>query len=293
MQEFITDMRLANYSPVTITDRVELLERFRRTLADGDLLAATSGDLRAFQASMVHLAPASIDIYSRHLRAFYTWACGRRLIRDNPADKLVIPRLHRGRPHPTSADDMRIIFTCTTGPLRLAYMLAAFTGLRRGEICRMERAHLDLDRPALASALILGKGRKERVVPLLRPVVTELLNYGLPRAGNVLRRNGKPYLPDALSIDSSKHLTGLGVSTTLHSLRHAFATNAARLTKDPLFIRDLCGHQSVATTEVYMASDMDDAHLRLAGLATLAEDIAPAVERRPEIRIVGESGVSS
>lgn len=56
-------------------------------------------------------------------------------------------------------------------------------------------------------------------------------------------------------------------------VRHYFATYAARITKDPLFVRDLLGHASVATTEIYMASDMEGAHARLAGLTAQAERV--------------------
>lgn len=61
-----------------------------------------------------------------------------------------------------------------------------------------------------------------------------------------------------------------GQSRTLHSMRAAFATLAFAATRDPLFVRDLLGHESVATTEVYTLSSLADAHERLAGLSAQA-----------------------
>jgi len=268
MRQYVTEMRVANYSPVTIADRVELLGRLARFI-DKPLLDATPDDLAAFQAQFVHLAPATINIYSRHVKAFYDWAVKRGHLSVSPAAELVIPRVNKGRPHPTTPEDLQTVFACTQrGPLRTAYVLAAFAGLRRAEICGLHRRDLDLAPPA-PTALVHGKGRKERIVPLLPPVIGELGSGA--RGWLVAHPDGRPYIPDRLSTESGRHLQRIGVATTLHSMRHAFATYAARMTKDPLFVRDLLGHESVATTEIYMDSDMEAAHARLSGVAAQAE----------------------
>lgn len=269
LHQYATDMQIAKNSPITIKARMDVLRRLAGHL-DKPLLDATGDDLRRFQAEFAHLAPASVNIYSRHVKAFYDWATRRRLVAYNPCEEMTIPRVPKGRPHPTTVDELRIVFACTTGVLRLVYTLAAFVGLRRGEICRLQRHDLELASGS-PTALVHGKGGKERVVPLLAPVVAELYEYGLPRAGWVVKRDGRPYAPEQLSIDSHNHLRSLRLSTTLHSMRGTFATAAAQATHDPLFVRDLLGHESVATTEIYMASTMADAHARLASLAEVAE----------------------
>ncbi len=285
MDAFIREMRIAGYSPVTIKDRVELIRRFEKFI-DKPLTDATAEDIARFQDRAAKLAPASANIYARHLKAFYKWTHRQGLTGDL-AEDVIVPRVPRGRPHPTSSDDLAVIFACTTGALRLAYVLAAFAGLRRGEICRLQRQHLDLQGP-LATILVMGKGGHERTVPLLKPVVDELHDYGLPRAGYVLKRRGEPYKPADLSIDSLRHLQELRVETTLHSMRHAFATSAARATRDPLFVRDLLGHQSVQTTEIYMDATANDGHLRLAGVTAFAESLLPRKPERPTLRTVNE-----
>jgi integrase len=186
----------------------------------------------------------------------------------------------KGRPHPTRLDDLRRIFACARGVLRVAFVLAAFAGLRRGEICRLQVTDLELS-GSLSTALVHGKGAKERTVPLLRPVVEELQAYGLPRAGWLVRgARGGAMNPDRLSEAASRFFRDIGVATTLHSLRHAFATHAVRTTHDLLMVRDLLGHCSVASTEIYAASDVEHLHLKLAGLSTLADDLR-GVEVRP------------
>jgi integrase/recombinase XerC len=284
MRQFELEMRIAKLSPVTIDHRLAAVCRLRDWLPtqDSSLLDATPDDLRAYQARFVHLAPATIDIYSRHIKAFYDWAETRGFLDGpNPASGLIMPRLTRGRPHPTTIDDLRVVFACTTGPLRTAYVLAAFAGLRRGEICRLHRRDIDL--AGTPTALIHGKGGKERVVPLLPPVVGEIQEAGLARGWVIHRGDGRPYDPERLSIESTTHLHGLGLQTTLHSMRHTFATHAARVTKDPLFVRDLMGHESVATTEIYMDSDLEGAHEKLAGYSAAINEVLG----RPALRVVG------
>lgn len=270
--QYADEMRVRQYSPVTIRDRLAVLERLAR-FAKKPPTVCTGDDVRAFQSTFAHLSPATVNVYTRHLKAFYDWAARRRLIPENPFLDIIVPRVPKGRPHPTAIEDLRLIFSCTRGALRIAYVLASFAGLRRGEICRLQRGDMDLSVPAVASALIHGKGRKEREVPLLPPVVYELHEYGLPRVGWVVLRDGRRYEPERLSVDSHYHLRGLGVQTTLHSMRGAFATGAAQVTRDPLFVRDLLGHDSVLTTELYMGTSMNDAHSRLSGLTTAAEGI--------------------
>lgn len=263
--EFVTQMRIAKRSEVTIAKRLELLRRLGKFLGDTPILDASTEQLFAFQATYAHLAPASVNVYTRHVRALYSWAHARGMIDRDPSAQLVVPHVRKGQPHPTRPEDLRVILTCTTGPLRTAYVLAAFAGLRCGEITRIEGQDVDLDGPA-PSALVHAKGGKERTVPLLAPVVHEL--RGLPRRGWMLTLpSGRPYTPNRLSVESHKQLHELGLETTLHSMRGFFATEAARITRDPLLVRDLLGHESVATTEIYMQTSLTDAHGRLAQLA--------------------------
>jgi integrase len=263
--------RTRKLSPDTVQKRVEVVRRLAAFLGGTDLYRATPDDLAAFQGTFAHLASASIDIYSRHVASFYRWALAYGHIDKDPTGRMVDVKVRRGLPHPTSADDLRIIFACTKRPLRTCYVLAAFGGLRCGEITRLRWEDVDLRR---GTAYIHGKGGKDRITPLLASVVDELERVGLaPRGPVVVRASGRPFSPNALSIASTKHLAELHVSTTLHSLRHAFATEAYRTTKDILLVRDLIGHTSVATTQIYTASSLDGASERLSSLSTAAADI--------------------
>jgi integrase len=265
-------MRLRSLSPITITDRLELVHRLAAFLAPDGLLTAGTAELAAFQRQFSHCAPATLDVYVRHVQAFYRWAIGRELLADDPSLSMIRPKVRRGRPHPISLDDLRVVLACTVGALRTAYVLAAFAGLRRGEICRLRREDLDLATP-VPVAHVDGKGGKLRVVPLLPPVVTELERAGLPRRGWIVTYKGGQYPVEQMSVDSHRHLHGLGLDTTMHSMRHLFATQAYRSTRDLLMLAELLGHSSVATTQIYAEPDMEAAHDRLAAVSELASDL--------------------
>lgn len=268
MQIFIRYMRTVKLSNATIRTRIELLARLQTFLGDVKLADATAQDLRGFQETFGHLAPASVHVYTRHLRAFYLWARRNGYIEIDPAVDLELPRLRKTRPHPTTFDDLKLIFACAQGRLRTAYLLATFAGLRCGEICAMHSDDLYLETPP--TALIHGKGGKERIMPLLPSVVSEI---GYRRGWVIQTADGRQVRPDLLSADSTRFLHQLGTPTTLHSMRAAFATNAARLTHDPLLVRDLLGHESVKTTEIYMESSLIGAHERLIGFGELADSV--------------------
>lgn len=270
VREYEREMRIANLADPTITARLAVLRRLATHLDDPTLLSATAAQLRGYQARFELLAPASANIYTRHIQAYYRWCLRRELLTADPSAALIVPRVRPGRPHPTLDDDVRLLFCATRGVLRIAYLLAAFMGLRCAEICQLQRHDLLIDDQAGALAHVFGKGGKWRTVPMIPAVIAELREYGLPRAGHVLLHNGRAVRSGRLSNLSTVHMQALGIESTLHGLRHYFLTHAARLTHDPLFVRDLAGHASVATTEIYMENTMALAHQRLAGMNDLA-----------------------
>jgi integrase len=256
------DMRLRELSPRTIGDRLAVIDRLARWLDPVPLLDAGRVRLLDYERGFGHLAPASRDLYVRHIQSFYGWALEGGLIDVDPSTVLIRPRMQRGRPHPTSVDELRVIFACTPrGALRTAYTLAAFAGLRREEICRLRREDLHLS-GAVSTADVHGKGGRPRTVPLLEPVVDELA-VGLPRSGWLLTRHGDAYVPGQLSVESYHHLRRIGVPTTLHSMRHAFATTTYRSTRDAVLVQRLLGHANLTTTQIYVEPDLDDVHSRL------------------------------
>ncbi len=137
-------------------------------------------------------------------------------------------------------------------------------GLRIGEALGLDRAALGAEPAALRSLRVLGKGGREREVPVL-PAVAEALAayieacpYRLSHEGPLFRgvRGGR--LDSSVVRKRVRNLrVGLGLpeSATPHALRHSFATHLLAAGADLRVIQELLGHASLSTTQGYTAVD--------------------------------------
>ena len=196
--------------------------------------------------------PATRSSVRASLRSFYKWAHGEGLRADDPTTRTRPVKL----PDRTIKEAPMEAIEAALGraePLdRLAIGLAAFGGLRRAEIARLHAGDIDLDRGMLT---VLGKGSKTRFVPIhprLRPGLVDAVERGgyvFPEGGDGMKgveRMGKRL---------SRLLPG---KWTAHSLRHAFASNVYRSSKDIRAVQQLLGHSSISTTEIYTRISEDD-----------------------------------
>ena len=186
MAAFERHMQTAHYSPITVRDRLEFVARLAAFLPHG-LLAAAPADLERFQQSFSHLSRASVDVYSRHVLALYRWLLDTDRLATDPTRRMVKVKPRKGLPHPITERDLQVVLACAPAALRLAYMLAAFAGLRAGEITRLRSENLSLT-GAQPTAFIQGKGGRERIVLMLSPVVHELQTLDLPGRWVIVRR---------------------------------------------------------------------------------------------------------
>ena len=136
-------------------------------------------------------------------------------------------------------------------------------GLRLGEALTLKRA--DLTSARSGRIVVTGKGRKQRVVPVLPVVASALADYAeaLPYRGDPLFRGarGGPLNPRLVQglLQRLRLLLGLPSSATPHALRHSFATHLLAAGGDLRAIQELLGHASLSTTQRY--TDVDTAGL--------------------------------
>ena len=114
--------------------------------------------------------------------------------------------------------------------------------------------------------VVMGKGRKQRMVPVL-PQVTQLVAdyialcpYDLPANGPLfVGAKGGPLSPRIiqLAMQNLRGALGLPSSATPHALRHSFATHLLARGGDLRAIQELLGHASLSTTQIYTAVDTD------------------------------------
>jgi integrase/recombinase XerC len=240
-----------------------------------DLAALAPADVRAFLA-----ARRADNIGSRSLvRALAGIRAFGRFLERNGKGRLAAlaavrgPKLGKTLPRPLPIDAAKRMAdpTLAAGDGRGVWIHARDAavlgllygcGLRVSEALGVKRAEFD-GRDALT---VTGKGRKQRVVPLIAPVATliadyiALCPYELPADGPLfVGAQGGPLSPRLvqLSMARLRGALGLGASATPHALRHSFATHLLAGGGDLRAIQELLGHASLSTTQIYTAVDAE------------------------------------
>lgn len=202
--------------------------------------------------------PETRKAYRNTISSFFRWlhkSCRRS---DDPS--LDVPRVKKPHAHPRPCPDRYIAaaMEMATSSERLMIRLGAECGLRRGEIARVHSDDVVAD-SAGRSLIVRGKGDKQRIVPLpddLAGIIMDARGYLFPgRFGGHVEES---YIGDHIS-----RLLPDGYAA--HTLRHRFATTAYAATHDLFVVAELLGHESVETTEHYVA--MPDGRLREATAA--------------------------
>jgi integrase/recombinase XerD len=213
---------------------------------------------------------------TRHLatmRVFFRWMHAERRIQRDPARLLERPHKWRKLPGTLTPGQMRALVespSADAGPLWrrdraiLESMYAA--GLRASEVGALK---LNDFNPTLGCLVVIGKGNKQRMVPLGQPAIDAIQDYltqtrpGLARHGDgrdkfrlFLSFSGRPIERVALWQIVRKHAAAAGLSGVHpHKLRHSFATHMLGGGADLRVVQELLGHTDVATTEIYTHVD--------------------------------------
>jgi site-specific recombinase XerD len=257
VNDFVVWMRRRELSEGTVVARRYLLAAWVRWCAEHDLevFAATDVDVERWLDTVERAASSRYAAVS-HLHAFYVWAIKQRLTATDPTVLVERPRLRPRLPRPIHETDLALAFLTASAPaMRVALHLAAGGGLRCCEIARLR-----WDDVHDARARVLGKGSRERMVPL-RAATVEALDE-LPRTavwvldGWQSSVAGHPGLRTSQRINA--HLRSVGISATAHQLRHYAGTHALRSCGNLRKVQQLLGHASPATTAMYTALDVDE-----------------------------------
>ena len=283
------------------------LEALRAFVRDNDFpLDAAQLDLRVLRSFLASLvgdnAPATIARKIAALRAFYRFLLRRHGHKRNPAAALRLPKVPKPLPKFLSVEDAGALVSVPDAAdggslaLRDRAMLELLYsgGLRVSELGGLTLARLDL---STAQARVLGKGSKERIVPLGAPCVQALSAY-LAERGKLRHPKTGAQHPDAVFLGHhgtkltvrqvQKLLVRHGITSTgrpdvhPHMLRHTCATHLLDAGADLRGIQELLGHASLSTTQRYTHVSID----RLME----AYDRAHPLARRP--RSAGSAGTA-
>ncbi|HEY0300390.1 MAG TPA: tyrosine recombinase XerC [Rhizomicrobium sp.] len=202
------------------------------------------------------------------VRSFFKYLARENILDSAAARNVRTPRIRRGLPRPLSETDAAraievagendVAWIAARDAALLTLLYGA--GLRISEALSLRRG----DVPLSASLTILGKGGKERVVPLLDAVRDAIAAYErkIPFAGAkdtplFLSRRGKAMSPREAQLLMQRLRGALGLSerATPHAMRHSFATHLLANGGDLRAVQELLGHASLSTTQTYTEID--------------------------------------
>ncbi len=209
------------------------------------------------------------------LRGYFGFLVEDGLIADDPSEPLESPR--RGRPLPDvlSVAEIEGLLEAIGVNDQAAFRDRAILevlygcGLRVSELCALRVRDLDLEE---GWTRVLGKGAKERLVPLgadarlaVRRYLRELrprLDRGRSRGCLFLNHRGGPLSRMGVWKILRRYVerTGISKRVTPHTLRHSFATHLLEGGADLASVQEMLGHADISTTEIY--THVDRAHLR-------------------------------
>jgi integrase/recombinase XerC len=271
----LTDYRIhllaAGKREGTIKLRIHHLERVERALVD--LTTATTEDLeRYLGARAIELSPAYRKSMRDSMVSFYAWAHRTKRIDQDPARHLSRISVPRRIARLAPDDQIQVALITATLEVKAMVLLGRLACLRLTELTTLRIDHRQGD-----LLLINGKGGKQRIVPIndqLMGVLAELErergHWGYYFPG----RYGGHMHPSSVSKIISR-TTGWNP----HSLRHAGATAAYRATHDLRAVQELLGHSSLATTERYLHTGLDQVRAAAQGTGFVAPVASPHFPR--------------
>lgn len=247
--------------------------------AGDDLISLGYRQVRTWIMHMMAdgMQPRSVHRKISSLRTYFRYLRKKGVISQNPMTKVVVPR--SGKPLPLFIDTagMEVMFDNLVRQYPEQDPLDIFeksrdllildilykTGIRRAELLSLQERSFDR---SSRNIRVVGKGNKERIVPLGEETLRLLEDYLAQRinlfgsgGALLLTRTGKPAYPNMIYRLVRKSMEG---ATTLsrkspHVLRHTFATHLSNNGAELNAVKELLGHASLASTQVYTHNSID------------------------------------
>ena len=269
------------------------LAAYRRDLDALSLWAVDNGQsveglqadhIRAFVAAEHRrgLTPKSLQRRLSACRSFYAWLLRNGRIDASPAAAIRAPKAPRKLPQVLDPDEAKaLVEVPTDAPLgirdRALLELFYSSGLRLSELCGLHWRDLQLDDGLVH---VLGKGSKQRIVPLGSHARTALGDWKRESGGTadtpVFPGRKGPITPRAvqLRLRQLAQRQGLFKRVHPHLLRHSFASHILESSGDLRGVQELLGHADIATTQIYT-------HLDYQHLSRVYDAAHPRAKRKP------------
>jgi len=281
IEEYLDHMRLKNFSDHSVSAYQYTLEVFTRFLEKEGIFSlgkVTDEVLAQFQAGFFYKKSKLGKDYSSYsklgylsrIKSFFQYALSRGYLLENPAEKIVLPKLRRSVPKGIlSVEEAALLLavpdTATVLGFRDRTILEALygSGLRSEELRTLKIS--DINREDEMLRVIQGKNRMDRIVPLGKTAFGFLVEYMakvrpkiqreespdndflfLSRFGRRMKRHDLWVMVRAYGDKA-----GIDKPVGPHILRHSMATHLLEAGMDIRYIQEILGHRSLRTTQVY------------------------------------------
>jgi len=271
-QRRYSDLTVDAYSR-DIAQFIEFLENFEK----GHQVNPTTVDSKHIREFLGHLfmlglSKRSIARKLSSLKSFFRYLFRMNIISGNPATAVPTPKLDRKLPVVLDVEQARKLMEMppenTFNGLRDRAILELLygCGLRLNEVLTLKISNIDFQTHQIR---VMGKRSKERIVPFGEPASVALKKY-LNARSQILKRitqpervfvteKGKPLYPLAVQKMTKKYMIKLSEQEHLspHVLRHTFATHLLDRGANLVAVKELLGHESLSTTQIYTHVSMD------------------------------------
>ena len=223
-----------------------------------------------------NLSSSSISRSFSSIRSYHKFLSGEEKITHNPTQLLEPPKLSKKLPMVLSVQEVNEIINAvnlesTMGYRDIAILETLYSaGLRVSELCALEMNNLLFDSSMLR---VLGKGNKERYVPLgskaiklindyCKYVRSKLINKKYSDGNVFLSKNGKQLTRMTIFNIMKKwtQISGLNKDISPHTFRHSFATHLLEGGADLRAVQEMLGHSDISTTQIY--THLDNEYLK-------------------------------
>ena len=224
--------------------------------------------VRSWMASMKDegITSKSINRKLSTLKSFFKHQLREEEVKVSPVTGIISPKISKRLPKYIEKEEMQVLFNAVEFSSdfegmtkRLALEILYHTGMRQAELLNLKENHVDLSRSSLK---VLGKGSKERIIPIGNTMMDSIKHYlaekkkeGLatPEGHLLVSASGNKLYAKYLYNLTTKYLSMVTTSEkkSPHVLRHTFATHLTNNGADINAVNELLGHSSLAATQIY------------------------------------------
>lgn len=260
------------YSVHTLTayqaDLYEFTEFVKIQYGDTDLASINHGVVRSWLAQLKEqgLTAKSLNRKISTLKSFFKYLLKNGVIDTSPMAKVISPKIGKRLPVFVKEEETQLLLDSLNSSTenwrslnaRMIITILYATGLRLSELINLKEKQVDFARLQIK---VLGKGNKERIIPLSDKLINSIREYQQLKRKEfetyedvlLVSEKGKKLYPKYAYLIVNQYL---GKSSTLdkkspHVLRHSFATHLMNNGADLNAVKELLGHSSLAATQVY------------------------------------------